>query len=240
MTFGVFGSKILFGDKDMRVDLTTKDIIDIFSSNERVGMGSHGIVFKYDDDTLFKFKYKEFIDCFPVVDGAFDFSSIADIGEEIKTRKYVQGIISKGEEPRVDREIKGLMSKQKWLRKNTLPQGMVYVDGYCVGYLLKHHKDMVNLYDYLQDHTLPAERVHQVVCQVGDSVRELIGSAIYHDDFTARNIMYNVDTGATEIIDFEDCVRSYDVINHRAGESFMRDVNRFNRYLMSRVDTPTM
>ena len=224
----------------MRVDLTSKDIIDIFSSNERVGMGSRGIVFKYDDDTLFKFKYKEFIDCFPVEDGVIKLDSIGDISEEIKLRKYVQGIMYKGEESRADRDMKALMSKQKWLRKNSLPQAMVYVDGYCVGYILKHHKNMVNLYDYLQGHTLPTERAHQIVTQVGESVRELMGSAIYHDDFTARNIMYNPDTGATEIIDFEDCVRSYDETNYRAGESFMRDVNRFNRYLMSRVDTPTM
>ena len=224
----------------MRVDLTSKDIIDIFSSNERVGMGSHGIVFKYDEDTLFKFKYKEFIDCFPVVDGAYNFDSIGDIAEEVKTRKYVQGIMYKGEESMADRDMKSLMAKQKWLRKNSLPQGMVYVDGYCVGYILKHHKDMVNLYDYLQNHTLEDTRAHQIITQVGDSVRELIGSAIYHDDFTARNIMYNPQTGTTELIDFEDCVRSYDTVNPRAGESFMREVNRFNKYIMSRVDTPTM
>ena len=224
----------------MRVDLTSKDIMDIFSNNERVGMGSNGIVFKYDDDSLFKFKYKEFIDCFPVVDGAFDFSTIADITEEVKSRKSIQNILTRGEEPMADLEIKSLMSKQRWLRKSTMPQGMVYVDGYCVGYILKHHKNMVNLYDYLQDHTLPAERAEQIVHQVDDSVRELISSAIYHDDFTARNIMYNPQSGATELIDFEDCVRSYDVMNHMAGVSFMRDVNRFNKYLMGRVDTPTM
>ena len=130
----------------MRIDLTSKDIMDIFSNNERVGMGSNGIVFKYDDDSLFKFKYKEFIDCFPVVDGSFDFSSIADISEEVKSRKSVQNILTRGEEPMADLEIKSLMSKQRWLRKSTMPQGMVYVDGYCVGYILKHHKNMVNLY----------------------------------------------------------------------------------------------
>ena len=224
----------------MRVDLTSKDIMDIFSSNERVGMGGNGIVFKYDDDHLFKFKYKEFIDCFGVKDGAFDFSTIADISEEVKSRKSIQNILTRGEESMAEREIKSLMSKQKWLKKTTMPQGLVYVDGYCVGYILKHHKDMVNLYDYLQDHTLEDARAHQIVTQVGDSVRELISSAIYHDDFTARNIMYSVETGATELIDFEDCVRSYDTMNHRAGESFMRDVNRFNKYIMSRVNSPTM
>ncbi len=224
----------------MRVDLTSKDIMDIFSSNERVGMGSHGIVFKYDEDTLFKFKYKEFIDCFPIKNGAFDFSTIGDITQEVKTRKSIQNILTRGEESMAEREIKSLMSKQRWLRKTTMPKGLVYVDDYLVGYILKHHKNMVNLYDYLQEHTLEDARAHQIVAQVGDSVRELIGSAIYHDDFTARNIMYDPQTGATELIDFEDCVRSYDTMNHRAGESFMRDVNRFNKYIMGRVDTPTM
>lgn len=220
--------------------LTSDNIRDIVENNERVGMGTNGILFKYDDDTVFKFNYKDFIDCFPVVDRRVDLSTIGDITEAVKTRKAIEGIMYRGEDSLRVREVKSLISKQRWLKKNTMPRGLVYVDDYCVGYLLKYHKDMVNLYDYLQSHTLPYERGEQVASQITAAARELMDCAIYHDDFTTRNIMYNPQSGETEIIDFEDCVRSYDEINRGAEGSFMRQLNKTRDYLMTRVDTPTM
>ena len=225
----------------MRIDnLNAEDLSNIVSHNKRVGVGSYGIVCEYDEDTLFKFCYKPFIDCFQCRDGVIDLSAIGDISQEINQRKEIDYIICRGEESARVRDVKDLIGKGKWLTRTSMPKGLVYVDGYCVGYLLKYHKNMVNLYDYLSNHSISEVMLGRIAGDLSLAVQELSDNAIYHDDFTLRNVMYDPQSGRTEIIDFEDAVRSYDEKNSAAEKSFKRSLDKVIQYLMSKVDSISM
>ena len=46
------------------INLTSNDVQNIASNSEIIGQGSNGILYNIDNEILFKFNYKKFIDCF--------------------------------------------------------------------------------------------------------------------------------------------------------------------------------
>ena len=133
------------------ITLTVEELINIINTNERIGVGSYGIVVKLYDGYLFKFCYKDFIDCFKKDNNRIllKLENAQEISGEIECRKNIDKILNGVKEPLRVKNIRLLMSKQKNVKHSTFTQGFVYVNNYCVGYLLKHHKNMVNLHDYV-------------------------------------------------------------------------------------------
>ena len=111
-----------------------------------IGNGSYGLVVKLNDEYLFKFKYKDFIDAFGVDNNGINLQKLGDITKIIKDRKQINQIVYGGIETTIVKMIKLAMTKQKNLKHTTLTQGLVYVDDFCVGYILKNHKNMISLY----------------------------------------------------------------------------------------------
>lgn len=135
-----YGMKIL--------KLSPKDLSRIVAENEVIGSGCYGMIYKLDENTLFKFNYKEFINDFKRENRKIYYSEIGDISGTISMYKGIGGdSFSK------DKMTK-LIGKQDNIKLTKLTKGMVFVKGYCIGYLLHYHKDMVNLYEYLKDHEI--------------------------------------------------------------------------------------
>ncbi len=191
------------------LNLSSTELSNIINNNEFIGNGSYGLVVKLNDEYLFKFNYKDFIDAFGVDDNRFNLHKLGDITKIITDRKEVNQIVYGNTEKTQVKMIKLAISKQKKLQHTTLTQGLVYVDDFCVGYILKNHKDMISLYQYQKENNISFAEIEIILDKIKISMKEMIKNYIYLTDFTTHNILYNPDTQELKIIDFEDSLTCY-------------------------------
>ena len=78
------------------ITLTVEELISIINANERIGVGSYGIVVKLYDNYLFKFNYKDFIDCFKKDNNRIllKLENAQEISTEIECRKNIDKILN--------------------------------------------------------------------------------------------------------------------------------------------------
>lgn len=213
------------------LNLSSKELSNIINNNERIGNGSYGLIVKLNDEYLFKFNYKDFIDAFCMDNNRFDLNKLGDISEIIEDKKRINQIVYGDTETAMIKMIKLAMSKQKNLKHTTLTQGLVYVDDFCVGYILKNHNDMITLYQYQKENDISPAEISVILGKIKISMNEMIKNHIYLKDFTTRNILYNPKTQQIEIIDFEDsltcCTRRNALSEKTVLEEFDRIVQSF-------------
>ena len=185
------------------LEMSTDELIDIVANNEIIGQGSYGILYKLDEDTIFKFSYKDFIDAFELKNNRYNTRKIGDISKIIDMRKEIDLILGNKENPRID-NIRRMIMRQGEIKLTTLTQGFVRINDYCVGYLLHYHKDMVNLFDYYKDKNIDKSKREKILSKIKERLEELLENHIYLYDFTVRNILYNPINDNVEIVDFED------------------------------------
>ena len=193
-----------------KLELTDDELKSIVANNKILGKGSYGIVYKLNDCMLFKFKYKDFIDSFDVKDGIINTRRLLHIEKKIETLKKIEHDMKSvlGESVDSDREVKKLIALKDKLRLTKLTQGLVYVNGYCVGYLLTNHKNMVNLFEFLENNTIEISDKETIMRNIENAVKELCDNNIFMRDLTTRNILVNPKTNEIQVIDFEDVCTS--------------------------------
>ena len=184
--------------------LTPEQLVNILANNEYVGRGTSGMIIKLDDNNLLKFKYKDFISVLNYKDGKFSITNVNGLIRVLSLHKNVIDIMSKdGIFSEID-FIEELIAKQPNIKKTSLTQGIVYCNGCMIGYLLKYHKNMVNLYDYLKENDIKNKEKKIILSNIKDAMVELIKNGIYLKDFTMHNVMFDPKTQDVQIIDFED------------------------------------
>lgn len=191
--------------------LSPKKLSNIINNSKYIGHGSNGLVVKLDENTLLKFKYKEFIDCFNHDDHSIHLDKLNDISKEVDLRKEINQFLYKDNNSNATIFVKLLIAKQPYIKYSTLTQGLVYVNGYCVGYLLQYHKNMVNLFEYNNKNDITVDERKIILKNIYKAMQELTKNGIYLRDFSTRNILYNPSTREIQIIDFEDsliCLKS--------------------------------
>lgn len=177
----------------------------IINNNEFIGNGSYGLVVKLNNGYLLKFNYKDFIDAFSVdKNNRINLHQLGDITKIIENRKEINQMLYGGIDSNRVKMIKLAIEKQPKVKHSTLTQGLVYVNEFCVGYILKNHKNMIALYEYQQTYNFCSEEVVLILDKIRIAMKELIDNYIYLSDFTTHNILYNPNTKQIEIIDFED------------------------------------
>lgn len=208
------------------VKLSSKELSNIINNNEHIGHGSYGLVVKLNDEYLFKFNYKDFIDAFCIDNNRFNLNKLGDISEIIEVNKRINQIVYGDTETTIVKMIKLAMSKQKNLKHTTLTQGLVYVDDFCVGYILKNHKDMITLYQYQKENDISPIEISVILDKIKISMNEMIKNYIYLRDFTTHNILYNLETQQIEIIDFEDSLTCYTRKNALSEKTVLENFDR--------------
>lgn len=202
------------------INLTTTDLIRVINNNEYIGKGVYGLVVKIDDDHLFKFNYREYLDCFKKEGGklSLKLDDPQKINMAIEKKKKIGCLSSRDEDSDVIKMLKELSLRQRKITRTTFTQGLVYVNDYCVGYILKYHKYMVNLYDYIKETHIPDEDKQVILTNIKASVQELLENAIYINDLSLKNILYDPKTKEIQLIDFENnltCCRFKDRTRER-------------------------
>ena len=181
-----------------KLELSTKELSLIVAKSKIIGQGSYGIIYELDDDTLFKFFYKNFIHNFEKKNNAFDYRKLNDISKMLEIYKKIDT-----HDILFEKNIKIINLHDKILLTK-LTEGVVLVNGYCVGYLLHYHKDMTNLYDFLKNNKLSTSIKKHIFNNIKKAVDELVDNNIFMDDLTVGNILINPKDNSIEIIDFED------------------------------------
>lgn len=202
------------------INLTTTDLIRIINNNEYIGKGVYGLVVKINDDYLFKFNYREYLDCFKKEGDkiSLKLDDPQKINLAIEKKKKIGYASFSYEDSDAINTFKELSLRQKRITRTTFTQGLVYVNNYCVGYILKYHKNMVNLYDYIKENHIPDEDKQMILTNIKASVQELLENAIYLNDLSIKNILYSPKTKEIQLIDFENnliCCRFKDRAKER-------------------------
>lgn len=211
------------------LNLSSIELSNIINNNEYIGNGSCGLVVKLNDDYLFKFNYKEFIDAFCVDDNRISLNKLGDITKIIKERKVLNQIVYGDTEKAIVKMLKLAMSKQKNLKHTTLTQGLVYVDNFCVGYILKNHKNMITLYQYQQENDISSAEIAVILDKIKISMKEMIENYIYISDFSTHNILYNPETKQIEIIDFEDSLTCFARRNASSEKTMLEEFDKISK-----------
>ncbi len=196
------------------LNITPEELSRIIRNKEAVSHGSNGLVVKLNENELFKFNYKDFIlDFFVDENNMLDFKNIGDISKTIEIRKNTNiSIYNNADSDRV-KMIKLAMNKQKQINHTSLTLGLVYINNYCVGYLLKYHKNMTSLYDYQTKQNLSEGEKKDILNKIEIAMNELLKNYIYLNDFTTHNILYNPTKKEIEIIDLEDSLTCFNERN---------------------------
>lgn len=184
------------------LNLSKKRLTNIVATGEIVGRGSYGILYKLDEHTLFKFNYKDFINCFEASNNEIDLKKLGDISDKLNILKRYEHCHNGRF---INEKMVKLLIRKDAVKLTDLTQGAVFVDNYCVGYLLKYHKNMVNLYDYWNKTRIRKKDRQAIYTNLEKAVEELIKNNIFMSDLTMNNIMINPQTNEVQIIDFEDC-----------------------------------
>lgn len=214
--------------------LTVEQLTDIVEHNQIIGQGGYGILYKLNEDVLFKFNYKDFINCFELKENVYNFRKINNIDKEISIRKKVSDFMNRSESPRVE-IVKKIISRQKNVKLTHLTQGLVLVNDFCVGYLIKYHKNMVNFFEYGKDNYIDEITMKIIKKSAKEKLTELMENYIYLYDFSVSNILYDPENNNNiELIDFEDsayCEDSRDISKEKhifkMHDNFMRFIKMY-------------
>lgn len=203
------------------LDMTPQEVQTIINGCKHLGNGCFGLVVKLDEDTLFKFNYKDFFDCFEQKDRKVQLDKLGDITREIEIRKDIAQILYNGEPTRIE-HIKKMIARQDKVKLSTLTQGLVYSNGFCIGYILKNHKNMKDLYPYMVSRALvlTQEEKEHIMKQIKERLDELFENHIYVLDFSLNNMLYDKQTRTVELIDFEDSLYCLD----KRDENFEKEI----------------
>lgn len=180
--------------------LTSDQLCRIINTYEKIGKGCYGIIFKITENCLLKFDYNGLSSFCPNITQK-ESINIADIKNYITLSKKTPSTKAINQ----NEKIKYLIEKQKKVNLTKLPIGFVYVDGICVGWILKYHKDMISLKNYLKEKEyINKTNLVKIISNIQASMHELIKNHIYQFDIQCGNIMINTKTNKVQLIDFED------------------------------------
>ena len=216
--------------------LSEAELLEYIANGNVVGQGTMGILYEMGEDEIFKFCFKDFIDEFEVKGNKFNLKKfVGNLSSCIEDRKMIDRIVYRDGEKAIVKTIREMSARQVNMQHNELPRGVVYVDGYPVGFILKRQYNMVNLYDYILTKGLTEEEAESISSSVGIATRELGENCIYHFDLTTRNILYNPSTRDTQIVDFEDSVRVCDGEDKGYKATMLQELWEIDKFMKSHM-----
>lgn len=179
------------------IKITKEEIINYLSDKENIkGQGTYGILYKYNDTTLIKLYYKDYINTYFTLDSNIFEKEIEANLNVIETFKQL-GIKHSDKLE----ELKKLHSTLQLTDCYDLIKGVVTYKNYPVGVLLEYYKDYMTLKDiffYLstKEKTIVLEKIKTLI-------ENLMENNIYLGDIKENNIMVNKETLEVKLIDLD-------------------------------------
>lgn len=196
--------------------LTNKD-------NKCIGQGCYGIVSKYNNNTLIKLYYKDFIETYISRD-------INELDKEFNTRIEVLNIIKCNSEHKDnDIECDELAKKKEYLlEKIGFLKGIVLYRGLKVGILINYYKNFIDLKEIF--YVLQTNEQLSLLNKIKEQIIKLNNLNLYPMDLKEDNILVNPKTLDIAFIDLDDLYTRYEEMQYIKEHNLRLKEKCFDRY----------
>lgn len=179
------------------VEITKEQAIDYLSDKENIiGQGTYGILYKYNDTTLIKLYYKDYIYTYFTLDSKIFEKEIEANLNVIKSLKEL-GIKHNNKLEK----LKKLHCILQLTDCYNLIKGVVTYKNYPVGVLLEYYKDYQTLKEIF--FYLSIKEKITVLEKIKSLIESLMENNIYLEDIKENNIMVNKNTLDVKLIDLD-------------------------------------
>ena len=186
------------------LELTPEQLSEIIANNEIVSNGNNSIVYRLDDDTLFKFQYSDYVEFFEQEDSKLNLRKLGDISDKIASQKNIERIVNRGKGSQDIIDITKAIHLQRKIKRTKFPIGFATVNGHRVGYMLPYHKGMTNLKTYLNSRPFNNDEKSIIIENIRLAISELLTRKIYLFKLQLDNILIDPSTLEIQLIDIDD------------------------------------
>ncbi len=197
-------------------------------NNECIGQGCYGIVSKYNNNTLIKLYYKDFIETYISKD-------INELDKEVNTRIDILNMINYNSKHKDnDKECDELSKKKEHLlEKNGFLKGIVLYRGLKVGVLINYYKDYIGLKEVF--YTLKINEQTALLNGIKEQIMKLNNLNLYPMDLKEDNILVNPKTLNIAFIDLDDLYTRYEETQYIEEHNLRLKAKCFDRYLEMKI-----
>lgn len=216
-----------------RIDINYDKIIEIIFKKKKIGQGSYGTVYEFDDEYLIKFENQML--------NSADFPSeeeIARYAYKVKNNSFRSNFLFQCD---IVKQQTYLSKKQANVKLSTFPSALATFRNAPLALIMKHHKGYKNLAYY----DLGYDKSMDVISDIRIRHDELINNGIYCiDSSNVHNILLREEDLDVQLIDFdskelvidEECdncftssvyARLY-ALNKFYSEAYVADINEYN------------
>ena len=194
------------------LELSPKQVIDYFKSDNEVGIGRFGILYELDYDTLIKLNYTEYI-------SAFISKKEKDFKREIDTSIELMNYDCDFDR---DKRIEELIRRLNNTSSNDLIKGIITSRRYRIGFLLTYYRDFNVLGDRIYEY--PVQVRKEILKKVREKIFELFSVGIYPLDIKEDNVLLNenmdikiIDLDGYDVrIEDEEYIKTHDYIKRES------------------------
>lgn len=196
-------------------NISVRKLLKIYENNENIGIGNFGVVNKFDENTLIKlYNAKPFVPRLLV--------------QCLKERDF--DLIQKETNKKDLERLKKLIERQSSIKYTKLPIDTVITKKYLSAVLLPYYKGYITLFDLNKSLNLK-EKV-KILEIIREKVLELEKNYIYPTDLHQRNVIINLNTYDTVLIDLDD---KFTIVTDDLDTELKRDVEWMFELLESRL-----
>lgn len=172
------------------MQLTKSQLLNIINNNQCIGRGTYGKIYVLDDNTLFKFYYKDLITFYSE-------QTIEALEKELEILKEVYSLREIDKMQELNTKLNRINSS-----KANLSLQSVTLEGILIGVTMNYFKEYDSLYNVYP--TLTNDQKIQVLNKVREIILSLIENNIYPRDIHEKNILIRKKDLDIKLIDLDD------------------------------------
>lgn len=172
------------------MQLTKNQLLNIINNNQCIGRGTYGKLYVLDDNTLFKFYYKDLIIFYSE-------QTIESLEKELDILKEVYSLREIDKIQELNTKLNKINSS-----KANLSLQSVTLEGILIGVTMNYFKEYDSLYNVYP--TLTNEQKILVLNKVREIILSLIENNIYPRDIHEKNILIRKKDLDIKLIDLDD------------------------------------
>jgi hypothetical protein len=195
-----------------------------------------GIYFNLGEDTLFKFRYTDFIDCFEHDSNGAVLTRLGDISSRLEELKDNAQVINEGKGNLNDYYLTKAASRKAKITRTKLPIGFVKIDGVNVGHILPKHKDMISLSKALNENKITYNDVPVIIENLQIAIAELMNSYIYPMEINTHTVLINPHTLEIQLTNLEQNITVMNGRNDRFKRHALQQLSRLRDMLYYYTD----
>lgn len=195
-----------------------------------------GIYFNLGEETLFKFRYTDFIDCFEHDSNGAVLTRLGDISSRLQELKDNAEVINEGKGNLNDYYLAKAVSRKAKITRTKLPIGFVKIDGVNIGHILPKYKDMISLFNALNENKINYDDIPLIIKNLQLAIAELMNLYIYPIQINTHTVLINPHTLETQLTNLEQNITVMNGRNDGFERHALRQLSRLRDMLYYYTD----